>query len=142
MYFSPGDDCYQAIVSEIGLAKKCVDICVFTISDNRITDTILAAQSRNIQIRILTDNDKLNDAGSDIALLAEKGLAVKVDRTSAHMHHKFAIIDAETVITGSYNWTLSAAKYNEENLLVSQEASVVRSYLNEFEAMWREMEAY
>ncbi len=142
VYFSPGQDCYKAIVSEIGTAKRSVDICVFTISDNRISDTILGAQRRGIKVRVLTDNDKLNDKGSDIAMLAEKGLDVKVDRTSAHMHHKFAVIDDEIVITGSYNWTRSAAEYNEENLLVTQEKGVVRSYLNEFNQMWKKMEVY
>lgn len=142
VYFSPGQECYQAIVSEIGTAKRTVDICVFTISDNRISDTILGAQRRGVKVRILTDNDKLNDKGSDIAMLSEKGLDVKVDRTSAHMHHKFAVIDEETVVTGSYNWTRSAAEYNEENLLVTQELNVVRAYLNEFDAMWGKMEAY
>ena len=54
------------------------------------------------------------DLGSDIERHVKAGIAVKVDRTEHHMHHKFAVVDGKSVVTGSYNWTKSAAEFNQE----------------------------
>jgi cardiolipin hydrolase len=48
------------------------------------------------------------------------------------MHHKFVIVDDQLVLTGSYNFTHSAAAYNFENMVVVNESSAVREYIKEF----------
>jgi len=53
----------------------------------------------------------------------------------AHMHHKFAIMD-ETLLTGSYNWTRSAAQRNYENILVTEERGLLREFTKEFDQLW------
>ncbi|MFC5269963.1 phospholipase D-like domain-containing protein [Adhaeribacter terreus] len=138
-YFSPGTDCQQAIISAIENAQNSIKICVFTISDDQITNAILKAHWKNINIRILTDNEKLFDLGSDIRQLAQAGIAVRTDNTRNHMHHKFALIDNELLITGSYNWTRSAALYNHENVIVSNSKELVQDFLVEFNSLWPEM---
>lgn len=140
VYFSPGEECKDAILTRIGLARKQLDICVFTISDNEISDALLDRHHQRLPIRILTDNDKTYDKGSDIMRLAEAGIPVKIDRTEYHMHHKFAVIDQQTAITGSYNWTRSARVYNQENILVTAEESVVGRYNAEFKRLWEKMD--
>lgn len=138
-FFSPGDACRHAIVQQITGATTQLQICVFTISDDSITKTLLEAHLRNVQIKLITDNDKSLDLGSDIDQLARAGIAVKMDRNASHMHHKFMIADQKTLLTGSYNWTLSAARYNHENILVTREAAVIKSFATEFERLWNEM---
>jgi mitochondrial cardiolipin hydrolase len=141
-YFSPGDACRNVIISQIHAAMNQLNICVFTISDDLITDAILTSHKRGTQIRIITDNDKSHDEGSDIEQIAREGISVKMDRSPNHMHHKFMVTDEKAILTGSYNWTRSAAKFNQENIVVSKEASLVKSYLNEFEQLWKVMEVY
>ena len=135
-YFSPGDDCENAIVSCIRNAKHSIKICVFTISENVITNEIIAAKKRGVSVTIITDNDKLNDKGSDIRWLADEGVRIRIDESSSHMHHKFCIVDKEILLTGSYNWTKSAADRNQENLLVTEDPKMVKAYLKEFEKLW------
>ncbi|WNJ20766.1 phospholipase D-like domain-containing protein [Pontibacter sp. G13] len=137
--FSPGNDCLDAIRQFLDAARKQVDICVFTISDDRITDRIEACHRRGVRVRILTDNDKKYDRGSDIHELVRAGLTVREDRTDDHMHHKFALIDQTVALTGSYNWTRSAANHNHENLLITHEPSVVTAYQREFDQLWPKM---
>jgi cardiolipin hydrolase len=139
VYFSPGEECLNAIISCILAAKTSLKICVFTISDDRITRAILQAFQKGVAIELLTDNEKLFDKGSDIKELGMAGLTIRVDNTPNHMHHKFAIIDQTHVLTGSYNWTRSAALYNHENLLVSSDPLLVKPYLYEFDMLWAEM---
>jgi phosphatidylserine/phosphatidylglycerophosphate/cardiolipin synthase-like enzyme len=141
-YFSPGEACRNVILKQINSAINELNICVFTISDDLISDSIITAHKQGKHIRIITDNDKSHDEGSDIAQLARAGVKVKMDRTEYHMHHKFMVTDQKAVITGSYNWTRSAAKFNQENIVVSQEAGLIKSYLKEFEQLWKVMEDY
>jgi phosphatidylserine/phosphatidylglycerophosphate/cardiolipin synthase-like enzyme len=141
-YFSPGTSCQSAIISQIKNAKSSIKICVFTISDNLISSEIIAAHKRNISVKVITDNDKSFDMGSDIDQLSKKGIQVKIDRTDSHMHHKFCLIDKSTLITGSYNWTRSAAEKNQENIIVSQDLGIVKSFLKEFERLWDSLIAY
>lgn len=142
VYFSPGEACKDAIISQIRSARRSLDICVFTISDNDISGAIKDRHRMGTPIRIITDNDKLYDKGSDIRDLADAGLDIRVDMTEYHMHHKFAVVDGRSVITGSYNWTRSAAKYNEENILVTQESNVVKQYDRAFKEMWKKMSRF
>jgi cardiolipin hydrolase len=141
-YFSPGDACRNVIINQINSATRQLNICVFTISDDSITDAIITSHKRGTQIRIITDNDKSLDEGSDIEQIARQGISVKMDRTPNHMHHKFMVTDAKAILTGSYNWTRSAAKFNHENIVLSKEAGLIKSYLKEFDTLWKVMENY
>ena len=138
-YFTPGDDCWQAIVRHLRRARESVDICVFTITDDRISSVIVETAQRGVAVRIITDNDKAFDAGSDIDRLRRAGLNIVVDQTEYHMHHKFALFDRRLLLTGSYNWTRGAAEYNEENLLVTNLASLVKRYAGEFDKLWNRL---
>lgn len=58
------------------------------------------------------------------------------------MHNKFAIIDEAVIITGSFNWTLSASTKNQENILILENKQVVNSYLSEFNKLWISFKLY
>ncbi|MBL8848264.1 MAG: endonuclease [Planctomycetaceae bacterium] len=134
--FSPGDDCVQRIRGLFQQARSSADVCVFTITDDRLSEVILDAHARGVAVRILTDNEKSLDVGSDITRFSNAGIATRIDATEYHMHHKFAIFDRRTLITGSYNWTRSAAEYNEENLLVTYDASPLAEFQEVFDRLW------
>jgi len=136
VFFSPGDDCLNHIIDLINEACTHLDICVFTISDDRITRAIVDAMKNGVEIRIITDNFKVSDTGSDIEGLGLVGITVKLDTTDNHMHHKFFVVDKKLVLTGSYNWTRSAALYNQENVISTDDEFVVEKFLNEFEKLW------
>jgi cardiolipin hydrolase len=136
-FFSPGSECLQVIQRHLRMARKSLDLCVFTISDDRIASEILNAHHKGVAVRLLTDNEKEFDAGSDIAQLRAAGIPTVVDRTRAHMHHKFAIVDGTWLLNGSYNWTRSACEFNEENLVVSNDPALVGRFAAQFERLWR-----
>jgi cardiolipin hydrolase len=140
--FSPGDACWNRIVGLLRTARDSIKICVFTITDDRITSEILDALARNVALRVITDNDKANDEGSDVARLARAGVSVRVDRTPNHMHHKFALFDDARLLTGSYNWTRSAADCHEENLIVTGDPRLVGPFRQEFDKLWNICDPY
>jgi len=135
-HFSPGESCRKAIIDFCYSTKKTLDICVFTISDDRLTKAIVDAHERGIKVRIITDNDKSEDMGSDVDYLIRKGIELKMDETSYHMHHKFAISDENKLLNGSFNWTRSATKYNEENISITNDQKLLAAYIKEFDSLW------
>ena len=139
VHFSPGETCLGAILEGLNNADRTIDICVFTITDDRIARTIADAHRRKVRVRVITDNDKANDEGSDVWNLERAGVEVRVDRTEFHMHHKFAVFDGRSAMTGSYNWTRGAARNNEENLIVSGDPRLVAAFSKEFEALWKQL---
>jgi mitochondrial cardiolipin hydrolase len=140
VYFSPSDDCLNAIIAALNVARRKADICVFTISDDRITNAIKLCHKRGVRVRVISDNDQMNNKGSDVAELAEHGIDVHIDRTQYHMHHKFAVIDDKMLLTGSYNWTRQAANSNEENLMVLRESRTLKAFGEEFARLWARTE--
>lgn len=138
--FAPGDACLRLLRGHIRSARRSLDVCVFTITDDRISDALLDAHERGVRVRVLSDDEKAWDPGSDIGRLRKAGVPVRTDDTPAHMHHKFAVVDGGTLLSGSYNWTRSATG-NHENLLVTSDASVVAAYARHFEALWPRMKS-
>ena len=86
----------------------------------------------------ISDNDKAADLGSDVERFAHVGIRVAVDRSSHHMHHKFALFDRKITLTGSYNWTRGAAEQNAENILVTRDPKIARRYQEEFDRLWKQ----
>lgn len=134
--FSPGDDCPDQIMRLLKGARKSIDICVFTITDNRLSQEIERCHQRGVNVRIISDNDKATDRGSDVHELDRSGLKVAYDESDKHMHHKFAIFDRSTLLTGSYNWTRSAYRENEENIVVTDDPRLVSGFTEEFDTLW------
>lgn len=135
-YFSPGDTCLRRLCDLMRGCRDTLDICVFTIADDRLTEAILDCHARGVQVRVVSDNDKQHDSGSDIDRLRARGVQVRVDDAPSHMHHKFALFDGRLLLNGSFNWTRSASTSNEENLLVIDHPQLVSSYAREFDELW------
>ena len=137
-YFSPGDTCLRRLCDLMRGCRDTLDICGFTIADDRLTEAILDCHARGVQVRVVSDNDKQHDSGSDIDRLRARGVQVRVDDAPSHMHHKFALFDGRVLANGSFNWTRSATRDNDENLVVSDDANLVRVFGLQFGKLWQQ----
>jgi phosphatidylserine/phosphatidylglycerophosphate/cardiolipin synthase-like enzyme len=139
VFFSPGNEIKNEIKVLLDQAEKTVDLCIFTITDNELAQKVIACHNRSVKVRIITDDEKTTDNGSEIIKLANAGIAIKTDQSHYHMHNKFGIIDQRIAITGSFNWTYTATKHNQENLLATSKFEIVKQYHEEFERLWEEL---
>ena len=71
--FSPGEQCLSLICRQLRGARHRADLCVFTLSDDRISAEVLAMHRRGVKVRLITDGDKAFDAGSDVQGILEVG---------------------------------------------------------------------
>ena len=73
---------------------------------------------------------------SEYQKLKAAGVPVRNDTNPGLMHNKVMIIDGKIVLTGSFNWSVSAEKKNNENLIVIRSLYVARVYEEEFDKIW------
>jgi len=62
--------CYIRYVQS---AKKCIDLCVYCITCSELADVIVRLHSLGVQVRVITDSDQLDAAGSQIGHFRMEG---------------------------------------------------------------------
>ena len=138
-FFSQHDDIRDFVMNALKSAQHNLKICMFTISDDPIAETVAGCHKQGIDVRIITDDGKIFDKGSDIYSLYRMGIKIKMDTFRSLMHHKFVIIDNQKLLTGSYNWTRTGSDVNNENVLITDNRRIVKAYKKEFKRLWAEM---
>ena len=133
--------CFENIENELSAAisnaEKRILVAVAWFTNSRLFDGLTLALERKVEVEILILNDILNrnEFGLDYGVLSKLGAEVRFAKSDkGTMHNKFCIID-DLVITGSYNWTYHANN-NSENILMTDDESVVNGYREEFEKLF------
>jgi len=114
-------------------AKYSVKICVAWINGNIYNPIFQELNNRGINIEIIYNDDYTNAKTPIIKLDKMKLFPVKPRLKSALMHDKFCIIDDEILITGSFNWSITARNHFENIVIIYQDYSLIKQFLHEFE---------
>ena len=139
--FFPSEDSESRLIGFLKKAKSTLFVCVFTITNNRLADSLYINWQRNVDVKIISDDECSKQLGSDIFDLANAGIPARLDNNPAtHMHNKFAVIDKRIVITGSFNWTTAAVDSNQENLCILDNEELAAKYIAEFQNLWKKFE--
>lgn len=123
------------IVEWLNESKKTLDVCMYMISSEILTNTLINAQKRGVFVRVI--NNDINN--NTIWKLSSHGIAnrsKKCKNVESLMHHKFIIIDNKQVILGSLNWTMSGIRHNWENVFLTNEKKFVKPFRQEFQRLW------
>lgn len=147
VHFSPGGNIQNLIISRIDNAQKKIDVAMFAFTSKELAWALIRANNRGVETRVILDGGFIENEFSRHGFLHDRGVEVKVSlnhepvpgvgKSYGKMHNKFAIIDGKTVITGSYNWTVSAEERNEENLLIFPcSFRLAKIYEKEFDKIW------
>lgn len=137
-HFFPNEANEDKVVNMLRTCKQSLDISIFSLTNDKIYAAICEAFKRGVKVRIICDDECVKQFGSDVFKLVAKGIDVKTDSEEKyHMHNKYAIIDQAVVITGSFNWTTQAVKFNQENILFLELKEIVKAYIDNFEHLWK-----
>jgi phosphatidylserine/phosphatidylglycerophosphate/cardiolipin synthase-like enzyme len=143
--FSPQGRCSSHIIRELEKANKELLIAVYAFTHDELAGALVQAKKRGVTVQVIIDRefDSANENSKGKFL---EGHKIPVRRLSGQkppgkeaglMHQKFAVIDRAVVFTGSYNWTHSADKFNDENLLLFRDAGpLAEEYRNTFFRLW------
>ena len=65
-----------------------------------------------------------------------------IDANHAIAHNKVIVIDGETVLTGSFNFTKAAQEKNAENLLIIRDPALAAQYTKNWDAHRQHSQPY
>ena len=112
VYFSPHGGCTDAIIRELNKAKSTVLIQTYTFTSAPIVKALLTNHKRGVKVEVILDKNQRTDQYSSATFFFNAGIPVKIDAQHAIAHNKVMIIDGETVITRSFNFTKAAEENN------------------------------
>ena len=116
----------EGVLKEINTAQKEILIAMYGLYINdkepgnpiqQFIEALVAAHKRKVRVEVILDNSPSSHKGNQRAfeVLSEAGIRVDYAASKSKMHAKLIIIDSETVIDGSANWTQSALLKNVES---------------------------
>ena len=117
-FFSPKGGCTQAVVSALDSAKKTILVQAYSFTSAPIAKALVEAKKRGVNVQVILDKSQRTEKYSGATFLANGGIPVFIDADHRIAHNKVMIIDGQTVITGSFNFTKSAETGNAENVLL------------------------
>lgn len=145
------------ISTAIAGTKQSVDMALFVYSDQYISVILEERQQDNVQIRTLVDPQfAYRDYSSTLDMWGlQSNQDCKTGKSSAWkqplktagipslvsgdtLHHKFAILDRNLILTGSHNWTHAANHTNDETLVAIQNETVAAHYQREYERLFKD----
>lgn len=137
VFFSPDDVPRVRLLALLRQAQDEVLVLAFNWTDDGLTQALLERAAQGVTVRGVFDATQVQRSqGNDYATLRAAGLAVRLDGNPDAMHHKVLIVDGRWVVTGSYNFTRSAAERNDENLVIIDSPEVAAAFRAEFERVW------
>jgi phosphatidylserine/phosphatidylglycerophosphate/cardiolipin synthase-like enzyme len=131
--FSPGGGCEKMIVQAVDSAKTSIDFLAFSFTDDGIGNAMLARAKSGVDVSGVFETTGSDTQYSEYNTMKKAGLAVYTDGNPWSMHHKVIVVDNETVIFGSYNFSDSAENSNDENLLIIHNTDLAHAFTAEFQ---------
>jgi phosphatidylserine/phosphatidylglycerophosphate/cardiolipin synthase-like enzyme len=140
-YFAPEVEVAPIIRREIEKAQQEILFMAFAFTDDEIGEAMLARAASGVSVFGVFEAVGSDTLFSYYPVMVGAGLPnvqVLRDGNNRIMHHKVIIIDQETLIFGSFNFSNNANESNDENVIIVHDAEFTRYFVEEFLAVWEE----
>ena len=128
--FSPRGGCTENIVEQINAAKLEILVQAYSFTSAPIAKALTDAFKRGVKVQVILDKSQKSEKYTSATFISNAGIPTYIDDKHAIAHNKIMIIDKETVITGSFNFTKAAEEKNAENLLVIKSKELAKEYMD------------
>lgn len=136
VYFTPPANASTAIVKAIDASEREVLVQAYGFTHNEIAQALVRAHERGVRVRVLLDQKTQSSNRYVISVLNDAHIELRQDGKHAIAHNKVMVIDQSVVITGSFNFTNSAATRNAENFLVLKSEDLAEQYRLQWKNHW------
>jgi phosphatidylserine/phosphatidylglycerophosphate/cardiolipin synthase-like enzyme len=134
-----GEECRRILLKELANAKDEVRVAIYMFTDRKILAALQRVHKRDVDLIVKYDQgtaQRFELMQEMISTLRGSGvdvIPVVFEKSRGKMHNKFVVIDRKKVLTGSYNFTVTAAEASYENFVRIESAVIAKRYLDEFE---------
>ncbi len=135
--FAPEADEIAALRASIGAAQSSIHFMSFVFSLDELAGAMIEKMADpDFVLRGVFEERNSTASWSQLPALYCAGAQVRQDGNRYILHHKVIIIDDNTVITGSFNFSNSAAQDNDENIVIVRDPVIASLYLEEWQRVW------
>jgi phosphatidylserine/phosphatidylglycerophosphate/cardiolipin synthase-like enzyme len=130
----------------INNSRQQIDLALFVFSEQNLGVTIQNQAKQGVKVRGLIDRQFADrDYSQRLTLMGANcqpqvaDIGVPTLPMGDTLHHKFAVIDRQTVITGSHNWSKAANYTNDETILIIHNNPTIAAHFDrEFDRLYRD----
>ena len=127
LVFLSRGDYYRELQKVLENAEKSIQVMMYLINyrgrpgypANKLVNLLVEASKRGVKVEVLLESStsrNITEANRRAGeYLKKNGVTVRYFPVFPIMHVKMVIIDGETTIIGSHNWTLASTKSNVES---------------------------
>ena len=145
------DKYFETALTEINSAKVSIYLVMYLVSvspnqpeaqPSQLLKALVKAKDRGVNVKVILDqsinfeSDSLDEAiltnknQQSYEFLKRSGVPVFFDESQTFTHTKCVVIDGETVLLGSTNWSKSAlSRNNEANVLIRSKELAQETWL-------------
>jgi len=137
-YMAPEDNPMAKLVKLVQGARKTIHFMAYTFTSEDLENAMIARSKAGVRVEGIIENR--NAYQGSLMDLYNARVEVRTDGNKYNMHHKVIIIDGETVITGSFNFTKAANTINDENILIFHHPEIAALFEQEYQRIFNQSE--
>lgn len=138
-YFSTHDHIANHLIEKINQAKLSIHFLAFSFTHEGMGQAMLRRAQAGLPVLGVFEKQQTTGGYSQYDKMKSFGANVHVylDANPRNMHHKVIILDAETTVAGSFNFSENADKHNDENIVIIKNRDVARQFEEEFQRVYQ-----
>lgn len=139
-YFSTHDHLADHVIKQVGLAQKSIHFLAFSFTHAGIGKAMLNRAHEGVQVQGVFEKSQAVSSYSEYEQFRKAGDNVEVylDANPRNMHHKVIVVDGMVTIAGSFNFSDSADKHNDENIVIIRNPAISQKFEEEFQKLFRD----
>lgn len=126
--FSPYDKVDEAIHVQLKQASRTVHCSLYGITNLRLANDLIAAKKRGADVGVGLDKTQASGQHDLHDKLRNAGILVEIKPVGVLEHNKFCVIDGAMVIMGSWNWSNSAQKQDNSDVIIADCPQVAHAF--------------
>lgn len=134
-YFAPEDRVMEKVLRAVSNADSYIHFMAYSFTDDDLSQAMITRTERGVIVEGIFETTGADTQYSECGRLLNRGLDVRLDGNPRTFHHKVIILDDETVILGSFNFSNNANTQNDENLLIIHDKNLASAYENQYQLM-------
>ncbi len=132
-FFSPQDDAARRVIDAIRGAQRKIRFLAFSFTHDGIGEAMMGRARGGVEVQGVFESTGSNTSFSEFGAMKRAGLDVYQDGSPYAMHHKVIVLDDRVTIFGSFNFSDSADRDNDENLLIVEDPQFASQFDAEFQ---------
>lgn len=142
MATSPDGGAIDLVLTAIDSAKVSIRVAAYSFTSRPIAQALIRKQKAGVNVLVVMDKSQLKEPYTSAKDLSNAGIPVRINSRYPIQHSKMLVIDADTVETGSFNYSGEARRNSENVLVIWHHQALARQYNAYWQRLWEESDPY